>query len=268
MEQYLNNVLDRNAENLNFLTKPHPVNGELFSNYLHRLAVANDIEPYAIWNRFRHSKLNRIRPAYEPMLDRIPQTVIDLDQFAASCSRSVFEFEEMSFLTVIRKIISDDECFDYSSRIYSLRGIPVRQLRYCPFCLAKSTRFQLIWQISELGHCATHNQPLVSTCPKCRHVIPYYNKNINTNRCFRCDSLLGKDETTCDSSGQNLQHVRLFEDWSYLLDSTNPPLAKQTANQTISQHLATKLLYVVSGGAVTFDIKAIPEAILSPRYSR
>lgn len=181
-----------------WLFRPMPIEGEIFSSYLARIARANGVSPYRFFS-FHFPGF----PVWNRDIDRSAS-----DQFlravAANCNTS-FEATAAMTLRSFEALLQGQDAPKGKNTLniapwINAAGVYHRDrkgfaMQYCPSCLAKDHAYKAIWRLSFVTVCEHHRQALLDCCQHCgTQVVFHRNEAFHTN-CHRC--------------GRPLMHVRL-----------------------------------------------------------
>ncbi len=164
----------------------HPVEGELLSSYLLRLAVGHSADPY----RFYSYLLPGIQ-VWNRDIDRGGSEAVSA-LLVDRCGLPPLAVERMCLREYSKAI--EGPCPDGSRyrgtwinpigifhRIRVLSGLQV-----CPICLAEDGIYRRIWRLSFVTHCPVHLVPLYAACPVCKAPIVPHRQLAGTTLCHHC----------------------------------------------------------------------------------
>lgn len=163
-----------------------PVEGELLSSYLLRLAGGHCADPY----RFYSHLLPGV-PVWSRDVDRHPASAITR-LLQDRCGISADVIESMSLQPLQQAIdgprASTAKCWGtwinrlgMFHRLRTLGGLQV-----CPLCLSEAGVYRRLWRLSFVTSCPIHLVPLYACCPDCQAPIIPHRQLRGVNRCYRC----------------------------------------------------------------------------------
>lgn len=195
---------------------PRPFYGETLTSYIQRLAYANNISPYELWSKFNKNILSMKSSS---TLDWAPGKLILVDRIAEVACLSSKDIYNMTFTTVLRKLgVSSNDTYT----VRALTGLLEFNKKYCPLCIKEKPFYRLIWQVKEISICEKHSIKLLKECPKCKKPLPCLSDIAMIGNCGLCGSSLSEEIITERATEmENTNHLRLYQDWEFLLDPSN-----------------------------------------------
>lgn len=164
----------------------HPVEGELLSSYLLRLAAGHSADPY----RFYSFLLPGVQ-VWNRDIDRRPNAAIS-ELLIDRCELPPESVEAMCLKQYTQAIEG------YSHGGASSRGTWINPLgifhrtrvlgglQVCPLCLAGDGVYRRVWRLSFVTHCPVHLVPLMTCCPVCAAPIVPHRQLRGTTLCHCC----------------------------------------------------------------------------------
>ncbi|WP_439449269.1 TniQ family protein [Stenotrophomonas sp. ATs4] len=163
-----------------------PVEGELLSSYLLRLAGGHCADPY----RFYSHLLPGVQ-VWSRDIDRHPIPAIT-QLLHDRCGISADVIDSMSLQPIQRAIdgplVPTAKCWGtwinrlgMFHRLRTLGGLQV-----CPICLSEAGVYLRLWRLSFVTSCPIHLVPLYACCPDCQAPIIPHRQLRGVNRCHRC----------------------------------------------------------------------------------
>lgn len=191
----------QNLSGEKFFFKPFPLEDELLSSWLARVAHKHNTKTTSFTNMhfkdyFKHY------PIWQRDLDIwAPTKLLDILSY-----KSDFNIEMISKTLLkqyegklVKKMSGKTHTSFIQSRNSTFNKNRNMGLRYCPYCLKedKIPYFRKKWRLSFYTICAKHHVFLQNTCIKC-------NKHINLSKNYK-----DKDFSHCYNCGYNLKDIRL-----------------------------------------------------------
>lgn len=166
---------------------------ESLPSYIHRLACAHKVSASALlksvakWYRLKHPDKN---------------ICFNDDRFAGDISVYVRPNQATyDLVTMLSEAIGNPNLFgttfvSLNKAVVRTQGIFSHKIRWCPYCVKHFESnndegyFKLMWTVSSITHCHTHNSLLVDQCPVCKEEQGGYSYKIEPSRCQKCGSSL------------------------------------------------------------------------------
>jgi hypothetical protein len=176
-----------------WLFRPAPIDGEIFSSYLARIAYANGLSPYRFFS-FHFPGL----PVWNRDIDRSASDKF-VNDIALRCNVSHEKILAMT-LQSFEDVFAGSEPAVQSSRLgispwINAAGIFHRTrkgygMQYCLRCLRQGNAFQKIWRLSFVTVCAIHHCTLSDCCPHCDAPVVFHRNDSFRPSCHCCGRLL------------------------------------------------------------------------------
>lgn len=163
-----------------------PVEGELLSSYLLRLAAGHSADPY----RFYSHLLPGVQ-IWNRDVDRRPHAAVTA-LLVDRCGFSPAEVEAMCLGQYTQAIegLSSAGSAGRGTWINPIgifhRTRVLSGLQVCPLCLAQDGIYRRIWRLSFVTHCPIHTVPLYACCPTCRAPIVPHRQLRGSTLCHLC----------------------------------------------------------------------------------
>ncbi|MHC1653249.1 TniQ family protein [Stenotrophomonas maltophilia] len=163
-----------------------PVDGELLSSYLLRLASAHSADHY----RFYSTLLPRAQ-IWNRDIDRaINERVTNL--LVERCELSIDAANDLS-LRAYESLISGGGARQPSGHGMWINSVGVYHrtrtlagLQVCPVCISKERIYKRVWRLSFVTCCPEHLSALCSVCPGCSAPIVPHRQLAGTTTCHSC----------------------------------------------------------------------------------
>lgn len=163
-----------------------PVEGELLSSYLLRLAGGHSADPY----RFYSHLLPGVQ-VWSRDIDRHP--LLAISQFLEDrCGVPTETLQSMSlqpFQQAIDgpRLASSKYWGTWVNRLGMFHRLrTLGGLQVCPLCLSEAGVYQRLWRLSFVTSCPIHLVPLYACCPDCHAPIIPHRQLRGANICYRC----------------------------------------------------------------------------------
>lgn len=176
----------RQSELFPFHRGIRPVEGELLSSYMLRLAGAHSADPY----RF-YSYLLPGTQIWNRDVDRHPSDAV-ITLLVDRCGLKPETVEAMT-LRAYSQAIDGPRLSSTAGRGTWINPLGIfhrtrllNGLQVCPFCIAESGTYQRIWRLSFVISCPIHQVPLYACCSVCRAPIVPHRQVMGTMLCHSC----------------------------------------------------------------------------------
>ncbi|MGF7046221.1 hypothetical protein J2T13_000697 [Paenibacillus sp. DS2015] len=217
---------------------------EALSSYLFRLAEANGTNFLSILIQISTTKNSEISARRYYHIDINPAKKIDIKLLSQLTCISIEELQNHTFFPVLKSVF-EDPAQNADQSTFQLGNLYVSQhRRFCRMCLKKEIKYHLIWQLKDIEVCVVHGVKLENDCLHCGKIQPYSKANMEYCTCIYCESNLRTENLT----GSSIVHIdenqlRLYEIWSYMLESTKR-LTPRQLSLSLEQTIALKILYL------------------------
>lgn len=233
------------------LNKPKIKSGEALTSYIQRVAYVNYLTPHEIW-RVLNNSTRYPQSNMASLIDYIPSSVFDLDNFGKILGVSPDVFNSMVFRAVLLKFFPDELDGKLLDRRI-LSGCIDYFRKYCPICLSEQGCYSLQWQIKEIDVCLKHFVKLLHCCYRCGSKINILGTQSIVGVCEKCYCSL--EDGPLKQVDKDKFIKRIYEDWCFLLD---PCLDVSCGT---SQITAIKLLYVMSDCKSEFTLSGVQSVL-------
>jgi len=188
---HVSRFIDLNEQK--FIIKPRPIEGELLSSWIARVARAHLTKTASFTNmHFKEYPNNMI---WQRDLDMwCPDNLIKKIAFKSDYSEDIiFNMTLRSFENIFSKKITGLKCIPEIRPLYRNKK---PGLFYCPECLKedKIPYFRKIWRLKDYTICEKHKIELLKSCPNCKTPLniskTYREKDFTF--CFKCGDKLNR----------------------------------------------------------------------------
>lgn len=235
-----------------FLKRPISFAGESLTSLILRTAELNHTRPHVIWRHALPPRAHYPQSQISSLINCVPDSIFDTSVFSRLVGLDREQLENLTFTPVIRKFFRNETPIEDMSSQRVTSGLIIKSLRYCPLCLNEKPYYRLIWQVQELNVCLEHGVYLIENCPSCNKALPQLAANGVIGFCPHCETSLYS--TVAKNTIINTLHIRIFQDWSYLLNQLCSPLAITTTLDS-KQFLAIKVLFIATDKQKIFSWK-------------
>lgn len=169
-----------------WLIRPTPIEGEIFSSYLARIARANGMSPYRFFS-FHFPGF----PIWNRDIDRSASDNF-LRAVAIGCN---INFEAMVDMTLrsFEGVLQGQPVPERKGVVpwINATGIYHRDrkgfaMQYCPLCLAEDLAYKAIWRLSFVTVCQHHLKSLLDCCQHCGAQVVFHRNEVFYCNCHRC----------------------------------------------------------------------------------
>jgi hypothetical protein len=184
----------------NFFTVPKPIDDELLSSWLVRVALAHDTLPWTFYN-LHFPDLRNIIFSRDLDIWANDDFLIRLSQKSNLRIDILFSMTLQSYAGILRrKIVRNTGNTMISPVVPRARSNQKYGLRFCPLCLGDDLipYFRKIWRVSFYSVCLKHSLLLLDRCCKCEKPLSIYKfqDELGFTRCWYC----GQELSQCFST--------------------------------------------------------------------
>lgn len=160
--------------NSQLLRRPHPYSDESLAGYIIRLSESNHYaNPHWIWQMANLHRSNVSANVFHPRKH-------DLSKLGQLADVTVEKLWSMTFTWTQRALI---QVFGHAiPMVY----FPEHRVKLCPICLQEAAYYRLIWDLTIVNVCPSHQCWLMDKCPQCQQMISWNRANI-TKCCCQFD---------------------------------------------------------------------------------
>ncbi|MDC3414769.1 TniQ family protein [Terrihalobacillus insolitus] len=207
-----------------------PLEGELLSSFLIRLANENGQDFLKFVNNFKKSSSYYLQRADIDFIDFAPLSLLDIDSLVKISDIEKVEIINGSFLKLVKKFQQENY-----SNARNFSDLLRSELYYCPLCLIENNCYRIIWKIKNVNVCLNHSTILLTNCWNCEQVI-YYRELSTIGNCPHCGVNL-KEGNNIEVNYNELNESSI-RSWEFLLSNK--------VENIQSQQLAKKLLFLLN----------------------